>query len=54
MISPPRVVSVGVRIITRSRESYIDLLIRNISIIDSSRTIIYLMPSAREIGRAHV
>jgi hypothetical protein len=47
MISPSRVVSVGVQIITRSRESCIDLLIRNISIIYSSRTVIYLMYSAR-------
>jgi hypothetical protein len=47
MISPPWVVSVGVWIITRSRESCIDLFIRNISIIDSSRTVIYLMHCAR-------
>jgi hypothetical protein len=47
MISPSRVVSVGVQIITRSRERCIDLLIRNISIIYNSRTVIYLMHSAR-------
>jgi hypothetical protein len=47
MISPPRVVSVEVWIITRSGESYIDLFIRDISIIDSNRTVIYLMHSAR-------
>jgi hypothetical protein len=47
MISPPRVVSVGVWIITRSGKSGIDLFIRNISIIDSSRAVIYLMCSAR-------
>jgi hypothetical protein len=47
MISPPRVVSVGVQIITRSGESCIDLFIRDISIIDNSRTVIYLMHIAR-------
>jgi hypothetical protein len=47
MISPSRVVSVGIRIITWSGEGYIDLFIRDISIIDSSRTVIYLMRSAR-------
>jgi hypothetical protein len=43
MISPPRVVSVGIQIITRSREGCIDLLIRNINIISNRRTVIYLM-----------
>jgi hypothetical protein len=47
MISPPWVVSVGVQIITWSRESSINRLMRNISIISSSRTIIYLMHSTR-------
>ena len=41
--SPPWVVSIGIWIITRSGESYIDLLMRNISIISSGRTIIYMM-----------
>jgi hypothetical protein len=49
-ISPPQVVSVGVWIITRSGESCIDLFIRDISIIDSSRTVIYLMHYARTEG----
>jgi hypothetical protein len=47
MISPPQVVSVGVRIITRSKESWINLLMRNINIISSSKTVIYLMHSTR-------
>ena len=47
VISPSRVVNVWVGIITRSEKSCIDLLIRNISIIDSSRIVIYLMHSAR-------
>jgi hypothetical protein len=47
MISPPQVVSVGIWIITRSEEGYIDLLIRNIGIISNSRTVIYLMRSTR-------
>ena len=42
VISPSRVVSVGVGIITWSGESCIDLLIRNISIISNSRTVIYI------------
>jgi hypothetical protein len=50
MISPSQVVSVGIRIITRSGEGYIDLFIRDISIIDSSRTVIYLMRSNRTEG----
>jgi hypothetical protein len=50
MIFPPRVVSVEVWIITRSGESCIDLFIRNINIIDSSRTVIYLMHCARTKG----
>ena len=41
------VVSVGIRIITRSGESFIDLFIRNISIISNSRTIIDMMHSNR-------
>ena len=45
MISPSRVVSVGIQIITWSGEGCIDLLIRNISIVDNSRTIIYPMHS---------
>jgi hypothetical protein len=50
MISPPRVISVGVWIITWSGESCIDLFIRDISIIDSSRTVIYLMHCDRKKG----
>jgi hypothetical protein len=47
VISPSQVVSVGIRIITQSGESCIDLFIRDISIIDNSRAVIYLMHSAR-------
>jgi hypothetical protein len=45
-----RIVTVGVWIITRSGESCINMFIRNISIIDSSRIVIYLMHCDRIEG----